>query len=98
MSDNIIKFPEKVVKVPTLWTTGEFGVVVTSVKQVKVHDKELYLWFVNTDNNRAWDLAIPYPSHEDAVESYHMFMDLMRRMRFKVVNTSKLEDKTDTED
>lgn len=43
----------------------------------------MHLWFSEPKEDEPWDLTVEHVSHEDAVDSYHELLDLMRRLRVR---------------
>lgn len=82
--DNIIQFP-KLVEIKEVWSDGLFGVTVDKVKKVTVYETSIHIWFSEPEDEEPWDLTIEHVSHEDATNSYHELLNLMRRLRMKRV-------------
>lgn len=94
----LIEFP-KVVKVASLWNEGLFGLTIDNIREIKVYESSILIWFnEGSENNRPWDLSLEYSSNEEAEDSYSDMLSAMREIRFKQLNTSCRKGRTHKED
>lgn len=82
--DNIIQFP-KLKEVQTLYNEGLFGLTLDKIGKVVLYKTSIGLWFKNSDENDVWDMTLEYATEEDANYSYHELLDIIRKLRFKVI-------------
>ena len=94
----LIEFP-KVVKVASLWNEGLFGWTIDTIREIKVYESSILIWFnEGSENNRPWDLSLKYSSNEEAEDSYSDMLSAMREIRFNQLNTSRKKGRTHKED
>ena len=85
----LVQFPQ-IVKISSLTNEGVFTLTVENIKEIKVHETSILIWFnEGSENSRPWDLTLEYASREDAEDSYNDMLSALREVRFKNNNPSK---------
>ena len=85
----LIQFPQ-IVKISSLTNEGVFTLTVETIKEVKLYDASILIWFwEGAENNRPWDLTLEYASAQEAEDSYNDMLSVLREIRFKSNNPSK---------
>ena len=82
---DLIRFPRKV-EIPQLFSEGQFGITSNNIARAIVNDTNILIWFVNTKDNRAWDLQLSYATTADAENSLKELERLIRKMKFSIVD------------
>ena len=84
---DVVQFP-KVVKINSLTNEGVFTLTVENIKEIKVHEASILIWFwEGAENNRPWDLTLEYASPQEAEDSYNDILSALREIRFKSNNS-----------
>lgn len=95
---DVVQFP-KVVKINSLTNEGVFTLTVENIKEIKVHEASILIWFnEGSENNRPWDLTLEYASAQEAEDSYNDILSVLREIRFKQANNVHRISTTDKED
>ena len=83
----LVQFPQ-IVKINSLTNEGVFTLTVDNVKEIKVYEASILIWFnEGSENNRPWDLTLEYASREEAEDSYNELLSALREIRFKSNNS-----------
>ena len=91
----LIQFP-KIVKISSLTNEGVFTLTVDNVKEVKLYECSILIWFwEGTENNRPWDLTLEYASPQEAEDSYNDMLNALREIRFNTLNKNGKRGKED---
>ena len=95
---DVVQFP-KAVKISSLTNEGVFTLTVDNVKEIKVYEASILVWFnEGAENNRPWDLTLEYASPQEAEDSYNDMLSVLREIRFKQANNVHRISTTDKED
>ena len=86
MENKVVQFP-KLVKISQLWCDGLFGLTVDNIKEIRLHDTSILVWFSEgRADDKPWDFTLEYKTMEEAENSYNDLLDALRQIRFKKVS------------
>ena len=83
--NNVIQFP-KLKEIQVLYNEGLFGLTLDKIGKVTVHKTSIGIWFSKAaKEDEVWDMTLEYATEEDAQNSYDELLNMIRKLRFKVI-------------